>query len=441
MKRRKNKIIIALTSVATSAIRLSALALIVVWCGGAVAVRAQESGMHETYNLTPGGILSVNNTNGYIRVTTWDENRVRVDAVKQGGRGEDLSLVQIDVNAQPGAIYIKTIYPGDMNSDRRGRGNAVLVNYDLKVPRSALLNSLTSLNGEITVTGPAAQVTARSTNGDVSARDITGVATLTTINGRLTAARIGGALIANSTNGEISVDTAETTVNARAINGNVRAANIRGDSVFNTSSGNIRIERTAGRVISRALNGNVTVIDASGDVTADSPSSVVTVENARGRVTASTLSGQIIIRGASEGVRATLISGEIALSNIRGRIEIRSTSANIQLRNLDSREVQVNNSSGNIYFEGKLYQDGRYAFESFSGEITVLIPADTGFNLTARTTSGSINTEFPIQLAPGSSLGGVRNLRGTVGNGGPDIITVGFSGSIFLKKAPRTTER
>ena len=100
--------------------------------------------------------------------------------------------------------------------------------------------------------------------------------------------------------------------------------------------------------------------------------------------------------------------------------------------------MQVNNSSGNIYFEGKLHPDGRYAFESFSGEITVLIPADSGFNLTARTTSGSINTEFPIQLAPGSSLGGVRNLRGTVGNGGPDIITVGFSGGIFLKKTPRT---
>jgi DUF4097 and DUF4098 domain-containing protein YvlB len=441
MKSRKNKIRIAPMSIAKSAIRFSALALFIAWCGSAAAVRAQESGLHQTYNLTPGGIVSVNNLNGYIRVTTWDENRVRVDAVKQGARSEELALVQIDVNAQPGAIYIKTIYPGDPNPDRRGRGNSILVNYDLKVPRTALLSSLTSLNGEITVTGPVAQVTARSTNGDVTVRDITGVANLSTTNGRITAARIGGALVANSANGEISIDTAETTVQARAINGNLRAVNIRGDSVFNTSSGNIRLERTSGRVISRALNGNVTVIDAAGDVTADSPSSVVTVENARGRVTATTLSGQIIIRGASEGVRATLISGEISLANIRGRIEIRSTSANIQLRNLDSREVQVNNASGNIYFEGKLYQDGRYSFESFSGEITVLIPADSGFNLTARTHSGSINTEFPVQLAPGSSLGGVRNLRGVVGNGGPEIITVGFSGSIFLKKAPRTNER
>src|SRR5262249_15953408 len=50
---------------------------------GAAAQSAEQSReMHETYDLAPGGVVSVNNTSGYIRVTSWGENRVKVDAVQ-----------------------------------------------------------------------------------------------------------------------------------------------------------------------------------------------------------------------------------------------------------------------------------------------------------------------------------------------------------------------
>lgn len=411
-------------------------------------VAAQEPSpagdLHQTYDLAPGGIVSVSNVSGYIRVTSWDENRVRIDAVKQGSRRELFDQVRIEVTTQQNAIHIRTIYPGgrgsgsqsDFDNSRRGRTLDISVNYDLKVPRSAVLNSLTSLDGEIRVTGPVAQVTARSTNGAVAASDVRGVATLTSQNGQLSAARITGALVINSTNGEVSIDGTEAHVNARSSNGAIRAVNLRGDAIVGTNNGPIRVERAGGRVTARALNGEVVVVGAESDVQADSTSQSVRVENARGRVTATTLGGEITVRGAQDGVRATAISGEITLSDIKGRVEAGTTSGNIQLRNLDSRDVVAKSNSGNVTFQGRIYGDGRYSFESFSGEVTVLIPSGTGFNLTARTYSGTINTEFPIQLAPGSTFGGARNLRGTAGDGGAELITASFSGSIFLKKAP-----
>ena len=66
-----------------------------------VAAQTREQNhaeFHETYNLNSGGTVSVNNVSGYIHVTGWDENKVRVDAVKRPQRkNEDLDKVEIQV--------------------------------------------------------------------------------------------------------------------------------------------------------------------------------------------------------------------------------------------------------------------------------------------------------------------------------------------------------
>jgi len=377
--------------------------------GSSTAVRAQaqnQNEIHQTYDLAAGGTVSVSNVSGYIRVTSWDENRVRVDAVKQGPTAEDFSRVEIQVSARPDAVVIRTVYPG-MGGDRRGRSTNVSVNYDLKVPRTAILNSLNSISGEITVTGPVAQLTARSVSGSVAVQEVQGAVLLSSTSGSITARRVGGA---------------------------------RDDTVVNATSGNVILERVAGRAISHTVSGSISMIDVGADVSAESTSNSVTVENVRGRVTATTLSGNVVVRGAQEGVSARAVSGQIEINDVKGRIDASTTSGGISLRRVDSREVKTKTTSGVVGFQGRIYDDGRYAFESFSGEITVLVPSESGFNLTARTYSGAINTEFPIQLLPGS-FGGEHQVRGTAGKGGAEIIVAGFSGRIQIKKATGTTNR
>src|SRR4030095_2916007 len=136
--------------------------------GAHSARQARE--LHETYDLTAGGVVFINNTSGYIRVTSWNENRVKVDAVKRGGREEDIGSVEIQVTPRPRRIDIRTVYP-------RSHGSSVSVDYDLKVPRSAALNAQTN-NGEITVNDPVARVTANSTNGSITVREVAGDAEL-----------------------------------------------------------------------------------------------------------------------------------------------------------------------------------------------------------------------------------------------------------------------
>lgn len=412
---------------------------ILIACWLAVSAAAQASGQasgqvsqgqgqgqefHETYDLAANGTISLNNTNGNVRVTSWGENRVKVDAVKRGRR-DDFSRVEIQVVAKPERIEIRTVYP-------RGRSTDVSVDYDLKVPRTADLNSLNLTNGEVTVSGPLARVSARSTNGSISVQEITEMATLASTSGSIKATKIGGELRAVTNNGNVTVIDAATLLNAQSTNGSVSVLQIKNNATAGTNNGSIKLERIGGRAIAHSQNGRVTVNDAGGDVEAGSIGDDITVTNAHGLVTANTVSGSIVVRRAEGGVRATTVSGKVEISDTRGRIEARSVSDSIVLSNLESQGVVASCVSGSVRFGGKLASDGVYNLNSQSGEVVLSLPPDSNFRLTARSISGSINTDFPCQLSSTVSL---REIRCTVGNGGAEVRASSFSGSVQIRKS------
>jgi len=63
------------------------------------------------------------------------------------------------------------------------------------------------------------------------------------------------------------------------------------------------------------------------------------------------------------------------------------------------------------------------------------LPPESNFNLTIKSDNGSINTEFPLKLAPGSQLGGRGPIRGVVGKGGADVSAISNNGAVRIKKA------
>lgn len=395
---------------------------------GVTAASAQSfpRELHETYNLNPDGTVSVSNTSGNIRVTTWNENRVQVDAVKQARREEDWPLVEIRVTSRPERLEILTIYP-------RGRSNTTSVEYTLKVPRSAALDTVASTSGNIVVTGPIARAVVRSTSGNVTATDVTGDANVSSTSGEARAERIGGNLSITATSGNVTASEIGARLTARSSSGNIRATKVRDDATAIGSSGMVRLENIGGRAIARTASGPVNVLTVSGDVEATSNSDNVTVEDVRGRVIASSLSGNVIVRKADEGVRANSTSANVEIASAKGRIEAETISGSILLRDVDSHDLRLKSLSSSVRYQGRLHDDGRYEFNSFSGDVVITLPAESEFNLTAQTFSGTIHTEFPIQLTAGklSSRGPVQ---GTAGKGGAQVKAESFSGNVYIKK-------
>jgi len=170
------------------------------------ATAAGAAEVHETIDRTldfrPGARLAVDNVNGRITISSWNEPRIRVRAEKvaSGWDAEDLktALRELKVEIQPnaGGVTVKTVTP-----DRGVNGfldflfghhvNAH-VTYDITVPRNADLNIET-------------------VNGSLHVDSVTGVLKLETTNGKIEVARCGGSLDASTTNGGIRAELVTVT--------------------------------------------------------------------------------------------------------------------------------------------------------------------------------------------------------------------------------------
>ena len=144
------------------------------------AVLTEE--LHKAYPLGAGGRVALRNINGAVRITAWDKNEVKVDAVKKASTKEALAEASIMIDASADSVSIRTEYP--KNSERR---NPASVEYTLMVPRAAILSSIDLVNGSITISGVSGEVKAKSVNGAVKADKLAGDARLSTVNGRVEA--------------------------------------------------------------------------------------------------------------------------------------------------------------------------------------------------------------------------------------------------------------
>jgi hypothetical protein len=161
--------------------RLAALAIALL-APAALLVRAEErQEFHQTYPLAATGHLSIHNVNGVVRVTAWDRNEVKVDAVKRARTRQDLEEARIVVDARADVVDIRTKYPEFGNRD------GATVDYTVMAPRQAVLQEISSVNGKVEIEGAAGTVKASAVNGEVQTRGLAGDADLSTVNGRVDA--------------------------------------------------------------------------------------------------------------------------------------------------------------------------------------------------------------------------------------------------------------
>jgi len=150
--------------------------------------RVSEEFRH-VYPLASDGRVSLKNINGSVRVTAWDRNEVGIEATKWAYNPERLAEVKIHIDATGSAIRISTEYPQRSLTwtDERDKyyNNPASVEFTLSVPRSARIDKIDLINGDLDIEGVTGEVRASSINGEVTGKNLTGEVKLSTINGRL----------------------------------------------------------------------------------------------------------------------------------------------------------------------------------------------------------------------------------------------------------------
>jgi len=141
---------------------------------------------HQTYALAADGRIELDNINGAVHISVWDQNEVKVDAVKSADQKERLDEAKIEVDSTKGSLSISTKYPDHDHTFNWGsHNNPASVEYTLTVPRNARLDEIKLINGSLDITGTTGEVHASCINGKLQARNLAGRAELSTINGHL----------------------------------------------------------------------------------------------------------------------------------------------------------------------------------------------------------------------------------------------------------------
>jgi DUF4097 and DUF4098 domain-containing protein YvlB len=230
-----------------------------------------------TYDVRPGARLVLDNVNGRVTVTAWNQPRIRVRA-EQHVESHDSAAAKktmaslVNVSADANGLRIHTNHP--KNTDGffawlAGMNVETRVNYEIVVPRSMNLDLET-------------------VNGTVTASNVNGVLRFSTTNGRINVERCAGELEASTTNGGIAAELL-TVVPGRPVR-------------LSTTNGRITV------ALPRTIAARVDAGTSNGSINSDIP--VLTSSSSR-----HTLRGTINGGGAAE-LRLHTTNGSI---EIKGR--------------------------------------------------------------------------------------------------------------------------
>ena len=184
-----------------------------------------QSDFHYSYPLGAGGKLTVENFNGSVEITGWDQNTVDISGAKFASTEQLRDAIRVDIQHSENAVNIRTVRPADRHGNLGAR-------FVLKVPRKIELERITSSNGHVRVNNVDGAVHIRTSNGSIhtdklmgnleaqtsngaiEAEDVIGGANLKTSNGRVRADAVQGPFEASTSNGGIHVHLANNAPNA-----------------------------------------------------------------------------------------------------------------------------------------------------------------------------------------------------------------------------------
>jgi hypothetical protein len=133
------------------------------------------------------------------------------------------------------------------------------------------------------------------------------------------------------------------------------------------------------------------------------------------RVSANSVSGNVSVVGAQGDVRAGSVSGDVRMQRLRAT-SVRATSV--------SGDVVVGVDS--------LGGSGPLTFTSVSGNVTAELPKGIEADVSLRTVSGSLDSDFPLVLSGRTNR---HSLEARIGRGGRELEVRTVSGDVRLRQA------
>ncbi len=172
----------------------------------------------------------------------------------------------------------------------------------------------------------------------------------------------------------------------------------------------VRVKSGSGDQDVRSLKGPVTVKVGSGDVQ---------IQDVEAHVEIGTGSGDITVARVRSSVNANAGSGDLDLGEVGGEVSVRTGSGDACLRSAGSN-VNVAIGSGDVSLESDVPDGAEWVLNAGSGDVGLLLPGGSRFNLSARSALGEIETDFGLRASGGIG----KRVEGKVGENPASSITI-----------------
>jgi DUF4097 and DUF4098 domain-containing protein YvlB len=179
-------------------------------------------------------------------------------------------------------------------------------------------------------------------------------------------------------------------------------------------------------------------VPAGISVNVSTTSAPIAAEGLSGDLGLSSETGQITVSNALKShLRVRSMTAAITLKDVTlSRVDIQSAGGAVQLTNVTGQRIAVGTTSGNIEYRGDCSGGGDYLFTTHSGAIDVTLPPTASVDLSARSTTGTVENAFPLQEKHHNSFVPQqgRSFAGTSNSGSSSVELQSFSGKIRVKK-------
>ncbi|MEW5764125.1 MAG: DUF4097 family beta strand repeat-containing protein [Acidobacteriota bacterium] len=158
----------------------------------------------------------------------------------------------------------------------------------------------------------------------------------------------------------------------------------------------------------------------------------ISVSGLSGGLSLQSVSGAVSATGPAPEVDAHSVSGPVVVETDSRKVRAKSVSGEVTVRSNSAQDVQMENVSGALTFEGVLFREGSLEISTVSGRVEASLPRDLAARFSLETFSGDISSAFGTgrDLEEDGPVG--KRLRFTTGSGAARVDIQTFSGDIVL---------
>lgn len=169
--------------------KIHALALVTLALFTAAFAQAENYGFKEAFSRTGSfsstGKISLDNINGDIVIETWEKNEILIEGEKSAKTEEELKRIELTIDLSDTQAEIKVRLPKQSGGILPGKNIRGAVTFKLKVPATASLQTIHSVNSSVDVAGLRGEARIKTVNGQIRAHRLGGETHLETVNGSI----------------------------------------------------------------------------------------------------------------------------------------------------------------------------------------------------------------------------------------------------------------